>query len=418
MNYTSDFLRDLAIRGFIHQTSDDTQIDTLAQNKQLIAYIGFDCTAPSLHVGNLISILLLRKLQQAGGKPIVLLGGGTTKIGDPSGKDETRQLLTPEKIEDNKRGIALCFERFLDFGDGSTDALMVDNADWLDELNYIDLLRNVGPHFSVNRMLSFDSVRLRLEREQPLSFIEFNYMILQAYDYVELNKRYGCNLQMGGSDQWGNIVNGIELGRRMAQKSLYALTSPLLTTASGAKMGKSAQGAIWLNSDMLSPYDYWQFWRNSEDADVIRFLHLFTELPLDEIDRLSSLQGADLNEAKKILANAATAMAHGTQDAQKAAATAQQTFEAKHISTDLPHITLPRTQLEQEIGLLEAFVIAGLAESNGAARRLVQGGGARVNDCVISDPHKRLTMDDMDEQAHIIKLSAGKKKHILLKFSA
>ena len=356
---------------------------------------------------------MLRRLQQAGHRPIVVIGGGTTKVGDPSGKDESRQLLTQDKIDENKKTIRATFERFLTFGDGPTDAIMVDNDDWLSKLNYIEFLRDYGRHFSVNRMMSFDSVKLRLEREQPLSFLEFNYMILQAYDFLELNRRYDCTLQMGGSDQWGNIVNGIDLTRRTDQKSAYGLTTNLLTTASGAKMGKTAQGAVWLNADLLSVYDYWQFWRNTEDADIGRFLKLFTELPLDEIARLEALEGADLNEAKKILATQATAMCHGLEAAQKAEATALETFEGGGTSTDLPSVDMQASLLDDGLGLLQAFVLAGLAGSNGEARRLVQGGGAKVNDTAQKDIAAQLTKDDLVNGA--IKLSAGKKRHVLLR---
>jgi tyrosyl-tRNA synthetase len=429
MTYTSDFLKTLDQRGFIAQCTDDKALDAALGSDSsdgsssegsgsdgggiVTGYIGYDCTAPSLHVGNLISILMLRRLQQAGHRPIVVIGGGTTKVGDPSGKDESRQLLTQDKIDENKKTIRATFERFLTFGDGPTDAIMVDNDDWLSKLNYIEFLRDYGRHFSVNRMMSFDSVKLRLEREQPLSFLEFNYMILQAYDFLELNRRYDCTLQMGGSDQWGNIVNGIDLTRRTDQKSAYGLTTNLLTTASGAKMGKTAQGAVWLNADLLSVYDYWQFWRNTEDADIGRFLKLFTELPLDEIARLEALEGADLNEAKKILATQATAMCHGLEAAQKAEATALETFEGGGTSTDLPSVDMQASLLDDGLGLLQAFVLAGLAGSNGEARRLVQGGGAKVNDTAQKDIAAQLTKDDLVNGA--IKLSAGKKRHVLLR---
>ena len=411
--YKSDFLTTLEARGYIHQCSDPAGLDEQACAGGLTAYVGYDLTAPSLHVGNLISIMMLRKLQQAGGKPIIVLGGGTTKIGDPSGKDESRKLLSADQIEDNKRKIAESFSRFISFGDGPTDAVMVDNDSWLSDLNYISFLRDYGRHFSINRMLTFDSVRLRLEREQPLSFIEFNYMILQAYDFVELFKRYQCRLQMGGSDQWGNIVNGIELGRRTADAALFGLTTHLLTTSSGAKMGKTAQGAIWLHPDLLSPYDYWQFWRNTEDPDVGRFLRLFTELPLDEIARLEALEGADLNQAKTILATEATRLIHGDDAAQAAADTAQATFGASARSENLPTLSLPETELSAGVGLLDCFVQLGFAQSNGEARRLVQGGGARINDQPIQDPQYRLSLSDLEDGA--IKLSAGKKRHGLVK---
>ncbi len=415
MEYTSDFLKTLDERGFIAQCTDAEALDAAANDGVVTGYIGYDCTAPSLHVGNLISILMLRRLQQAGHRPIVVIGGGTTKVGDPSGKDESRQLLTQDKIDENKKNIRTIFERFLTFGDGATDALMIDNDAWLSQLDYIDFLRDYGRHFSVNRMMSFDSVKLRLEREQPLSFLEFNYMILQAYDFLELNRRYDCTLQMGGSDQWGNIVNGIELTRRTEQKSVYGLTTNLLTTASGAKMGKTAQGAVWLNSDMLSVYDYWQFWRNTDDADIGRFLKLFTELPLDDIVRLEALDGAELNDAKKILATEATAMCHGRDAAQKAEATAQETFEGSGSSSGLPTIDIAAQQLTDGLGLLQAFVLAGLADSNSEARRLVQGGGVKVNDTAQTDIGAVLTDESIVDG--VIKLSAGKKRHVLLRIT-
>ena len=413
MNYTSEFLKTLNARGYIAQCTDDKALDEAANDGIITGYIGYDCTAPSLHVGNLISILMLRQLQQAGHRPIVVIGGGTTKVGDPSGKDESRQLLTQDKIDANKKTIRATFERFLTFGDGPTDAIMVDNDEWLSGLNYIEFLRDYGRHFSVNRMMSFDSVKLRLDREQPLSFLEFNYMILQAYDFLELNRRYDCTLQMGGSDQWGNIVNGIELTRRCDQNSVFGLTTNLLTTSSGAKMGKTAQGAVWLNDDMLPVYDYWQFWRNTEDADVGRFLRLFTELPLEEINRLEKLEGAELNDAKKVLATEATAMCHGREAADKAEATARETFEGGGTSADLPSVAIDAAQLAEGLGLLEAFVIAGLAKSNGEARRLVQGGGAKVNDAAQNDIAATLTEADVQEGS--IKLSFGKKRHVLLR---
>ena len=413
MDYTSEFLKTLNARGYIAQCTDDKALDAATNDGIITGYIGYDCTAPSLHVGNLISILMLRHLQQAGHRPIVVIGGGTTKVGDPSGKDESRQLLTQDKIDENKKTIRATFERFLTFGDGPTDAIMVDNDEWLSDLNYIEFLRDYGRHFSVNRMMSFDSVKLRLDREQPLSFLEFNYMILQAYDFLELNRRYDCTLQMGGSDQWGNIVNGIELTRRCDQNSVFGLTTNLLTTSSGAKMGKTAQGAVWLNDDMLPVYDYWQFWRNTEDADVGRFLRLFTELPLDEISRLEKLEGAELNDAKKILATEATAMCHGRDAAEKAEATARDTFEGGGTSADLPSVAIDAKQLAEGLGLLEAFVIAGLAKSNGEARRLVQGGGAKVNDTAQDDTTATLT--EADVQDGTIKLSFGKKRHVLLR---
>ena len=412
-NYKSSFLQVLSERGYIQQCSDEAALDTAAHDGIITAYTGYDCTASSLHIGNLVSIMMMRKLQQTGHRPIVLIGGGTTKVGDPSGKDETRKLLDQEQIDKNKAGIRKVFEKLITFGDGPTDAILVDNDDWLSQLNYIDFLRDYGRHFSINRMLSFDSVKLRLDREQPLSFLEFNYMILQAYDFVELHRRHGCILQLGGSDQWGNIVNGIELGRRTEQAQLYGLTTPLLTTSSGAKMGKTAQGAVWLDEAALSVWDYWQYWRNTEDADVGRFLKLFTELPLDEIAKLEKLEGAELNDAKKILATEATALIHGREAAEKALQTAKDTFEGAGTSEDLPSIDLPMTQLANGMGLLEAFVLAGLAKSNGEARRLVQGGGAKVNDKAVSDIKLTLNQDDVHDG--VIKLSFGKKRHVLLK---
>lgn len=412
-DYKSKFLSSLAARGFIAQCTDETGLDAAANEGMITGYIGYDCTAPSLHVGNLISILMLRRLQLAGHRPIVVIGGGTTKVGDPSGKDDSRQLLSQDQINANKQTIKATFERFLSFGDGPNDAILVDNDDWLSGLNYIEFLRDYGRHFSINRMLGFESVKLRLDREQPLSFLEFNYMILQAYDFLELNRRYDCSLQMGGSDQWGNIVNGIELTRRCDQKSVYGLTTNLLTTSSGAKMGKTAQGAVWLNDDMLPVYDYWQFWRNTEDADVGRFLKLFTELPMDEIARLENLEGAELNDAKKILATEATAMCHGRAAAEKAEATALETFEGGGTSADLPSVDIDAAKLAAGLGLLEAFVLAGLAKSNGEARRLVQGGGAKINDAAQDDISVTLSNDDVKDGS--VKLSFGKKRHVLLR---
>ena len=409
----SDFLRVLFERGFVHQCSDFAGLDALATKGDVIAYVGYDCTASSLHIGNLISAMMLHWLQVTGNKPITLMGSGTTRVGDPSGKDETRKLLTIEQIDANKDSIKGVFSKFLSYGAGARDAMMVDNADWLTKLNYIDMLRDVGRHFSINRMLTMDSVKLRLEREQELSFIEFNYMILQSYDYVELARRFGCNLQMGGSDQWGNIVNGVDLGRRMGTHQLYALTTPLLTTASGAKMGKTAAGAVWLNADMFSPYDYWQFWRNTEDADVGRFMRLFTVLPLDEIRRLESLGGAEINEAKKVLATEATALLHGKPAANEAAETARKTFEQGETAATLPTIAVAHTDLNAGMGVLAAFVTAGLVGSTGEARRLVQGGGLRVNDDPVSDPRAVIGSSDLRDGA--IKLSLGRKKHVLLR---
>jgi len=410
----SDVLRELKARGFIHQATDEAGLDKLLRTERVGGYIGFDCTAPSLHVGNLLGIVMLRKLQQAGHRPIVLIGGGTTKVGDPSGKDESRKLLSDAEIAANIAGIESVFAKFLSFGGGDTGAVMVNNADWLDTLNYIDFLRDYGRHFSVNRMLTYDSVRLRLEREQPLSFIEFNYMVLQAYDFIELYRRLGCRLQMGGSDQWGNIVSGIELGRRADGVELFGLTSPLLITASGAKMGKTASGAVWLNADMLSPYDYWQYWRNSEDADVDRFLKLFTELPLNEIAKLAKLKGAELNEAKKILATEATALVHGRDAADRAAETARTTFEKGEIAQSLPTLEVPRADLEKGLGVLNASILAGFVQSTGEARRQIKGGGIKVNDEPVSNERQLLTPSDLTPDG-VIKLSLGKKRHALIR---
>ena len=412
--HKSDFLNILAERGYIHQCSDFAGLDALAAKGEIVAYVGYDCTAPSLHVGSLISIMMLHWLQVTGNKPIALMGGGTTRVGDPSGKDETRMIRTIEEIDANKEGIKGVFSKLLTFGPGKHEALMVDNAEWLAPLNYIEFLRDVGRHFSVNRMLTMDSAKLRLDREQELSFSEFNYMLLQAYDFVELTRRYGCNLQMGGSDQWGNIVTGIDLGRRMGTSQLYALTCPLLTTASGAKMGKTAAGAIWLNEAQLGAYDYWQFWRNTEDADVGRFLRLFTALPLSEVERLETLEGAEINEAKKVLATAATALVHGHDKAEAAAETARKTFEQGTLATDLPSISIPKAELATGIGVLAAFVKAGLVKSNSEARRQIQGGGLRVNDEAVTD-EKLLVSSKMLTGGDVIKLSLGRKRHILLR---
>jgi len=409
--YKSDFLNTLSTRGYIHQCSDATGLDELAAKGEVTAYIGFDCTAKSLHVGSLVQIMLLYWAQQTGQKSIALMGGGTTRVGDPSGRDESRKLLTLEDIEDNKRGIQQVFSKFLRFGSGAKDALMIDNAEWLTKLNYLDMLREIGRHFSVNRMLAMDSVKLRLEREHELTFIEFNYMVLQAYDYTELARRYGCNLQMGGSDQWGNIVNGIDLGRRMGTHQLFALTTPLITLASGAKMGKTASGAVWLNADMLSPYGYWQFWRNTEDADVGRFLKLFTTLPLSEIERLEKLGGSEINDAKKILAVEATALLHGGKAAEDSAEVARKTFEEGASAEGLPTIEV---DLSAGVGVLQAAVLAGFAASNGEARRSVQGGGIRVNDELVSDDRMQLSLQNLNKDG-VIKLSMGKKKHVLIK---
>lgn len=409
----SDFLQVLLQRGFVHQCSDFNGLDEKALAGGLKAYIGFDCTAPSLHVGSLLPIMMLSWLQKTGGQPLPLMGGGTTRVGDPSGKDESRKLLTVEQINENKASIHKIFERFLTFGAGSADACMLDNADWLAGLNYIEFLRDVGRHFSVNRMLTMDSVKMRLQREHELSFIEFNYMCLQAYDFVEINRRYGAVLQMGGSDQWGNIVTGLDLGRRMGAPQLYALTSPLLTTSSGAKMGKTAAGAIWLNADMLSPYDYWQYWRNSEDADVSRFLKLFTFLPMDEISRLEKLQGSEINEAKKTLATEATALVHGRDAAEQSAHTARSTFEEGATALSLPKVSISQAEFDSGFGVLSAFVKAGLATSTGDARRQIKGGALRVNDVVVTDERGILSEDDFKNDG-VVKLSAGKKKHILI----
>jgi tyrosyl-tRNA synthetase len=412
--FKSDFLNVLQSRGFIHQISDPESLDALAAKRELVAYIGFDCTAPSLHVGSMVQIMCLYWLQQTGNKPIALMGGGTTRVGDPSGKDETRKILSIEDIERNKEGIKQVFSRFLKFGEGNNDAVMPDNAEWLTKLNWIEMLRDIGRHFSVNRMLAMDSVKLRLERDQEMSFIEFNYMILQAYDFAVLNQRYDCRLQMGGSDQWGNIVNGIDLGRRMGSPQLHALTTPLITTSSGEKMGKTASGAVWLNADMKSPYEYWQFWRNTEDADVARFLKLFTTLPLGEIERLAALQGAEINEAKKALADSATALLHGADAARVAAETARQTFEEGAIAENLPAAMVPRSVLESGLGVLEAYVLSHLVTSKGEARRQIKGGGLRVNDSVVVDENMMLTPENLTAEG-VIKLSFGKKRHILLK---
>ncbi|MFL6846687.1 MAG: tyrosine--tRNA ligase [Allosphingosinicella sp.] len=400
--YKSDLLRTLDERGYIHQVTDAAGLDSLASAQIVPGYIGFDATADSLHVGSLVQIMLLRRLQQAGHKPIVVMGGGTTKIGDPSGKDEARKLLTHENIQANIASIRRIFEHFLIFGEGPTDAIMVDNADWLDSLDYIPFLRDVGMHFTINRMLTFDSVRLRLEREQPLTFLEFNYMILQAYDFLELSRRVGCRLQMGGSDQWGNIVNGIELARRIDGTQLYGITTPLITTADGGKMGKTAAGAVWLNPDRLSPYDYWQFWRNTQDGDVGRFLRLFTDLPLDEVMRLEALQGSEINAAKKALADATTAMAHGKDSAREAAETARRTFEEGAVGE-----ALPTMKNSDGIPLSQALVSLGLCSSKKEARRLIEQGGARVDGEVVKEDLPLVVHRD-------VRISAGKKKHGLL----
>jgi len=411
--FQSDFLKLLEARGQLQDCTDRAGLDARMKRERVTAYIGFDCTAPSLHAGSLIQIMTLRRLQQTGHKPIVLMGGGTTKIGDPSGRDESRQLLTDAKIEENKASLKRVFERFLTFGDGPTDAVMVDNAEWLDRISYIPFLREVGRHFSVNRMLTMDSVKLRLERDQPLTFLEFNYMILQSYDFVELYRNYGCTLQAGGSDQWGNIVSGIDLGRRLAEAELYGLTSPLLQSASGAKMGKTASGAVWLNADMLSPYDYWQYWRNVEDADVGRFLRLFTEMPETEIVKLEALEGAALNDAKKVLATEITAMCHGREAAVAAAETARKTFEEGGSAEGLPTFEIPRAQLEAGIPVANLAQLSGLTASTGEARRFIQQSGLSANNSPVSDVKATLSLADVKDGA--IKLSIGKKKHILVK---
>jgi len=412
--YRSDFLNVLAARGFIHQVSEPETLDALARSSPITAYIGFDCTAPSLHVGSLLPIMLLYWLQQTGHRPIALMGGGTTRVGDPSGKDESRRLLTDDAIGENLKGIRAVFAKFLKFENAGGNAVMANNADWLNTLNYIDFLRDVGRCFSINRMLTFDSVKLRLERQQELSFLEFNYMILQAYDFVELYRRHGCVLQMGGSDQWGNIVNGIDLGRRLHNAQLFALTSPLITTSSGAKMGKTAAGAVWLNADQVSPYEYWQYWRNTEDADVARFLKLFTVMPLEEIARLATLKGADINEAKKILATEATTLVHGRAAADDAAATARTTFEEGGLGASLPTVEVSRAELKAGLGVLAAFVKAGLAASNGEARRAIANNALMINDARVTSEKAAIGEADVTENG-AIKLSLGRKRHVLLK---
>ena len=411
MSYDSELIRTYIERGYVHQITNDLGLDQRATEQTIPAYIGFDCTADSLHVGSLVQIMMLRVLQRTGHKPIVLMGGGTTKVGDPSGKDAARPLLSDQDIENNKQGILQVFEKYLTFGDGPTDAIMVDNAEWLDNLAYIRFLRDFGPHFSINRMLGMESVKLRLDREQPLSFLEFNYAILQAYDFMELRRRYGCVLQMGGSDQWGNIVTGIDLTRRVDSQEVFGLTSPLITTASGAKMGKTADGAIWLNADRLSPFQFWQFWRNTEDADVERFLSLFTELPMDEVRRLGALEGADINEAKIILANEATTLCHGPDAAAEAMQTAQQTFADGGAGDGLPQISLSAEEADG-LGMIAALVKVGFAKSNGEARRLIRGGGARLNDVAVNDEDH--VMQGADFGNGRAKISAGKKRHALI----
>ena len=412
--FKSEYMQVLSERGYIHQVSDPKGLDDLCAKETVTAYIGFDCTAPSLHVGSLVQIMMLHWFQKTGHRPIALMGGGTTRVGDPSGKDESRKILTPDDIETNKVGIRQVFEKLLTFGTGPTDAVMLDNADWLLSLNYVDFLRDIGRHFSVNQMIQRDSVRLRLEREQHLSFLEFNYMLLQGYDYLELYRRTGCRLQMGGSDQWGNILSGTDLVRRIEGIESFALTSPLLTTSSGAKMGKTADGAVWLNEDQLSAYDYWQYWRNTEDADVERFLKLFTLLPMDEIARLSALQGAEINEAKKILATEATALLHGRDKADAAAETARKAFEEGQSAEGLPTIEISRAELEAGVGVLNIYVTAGLCSSNGEVRRNIKGGAVKINDKGEGSHERLISLSDVTEDG-VIKLSLGKKKHVLLK---
>ncbi len=415
-NFTpkSDFLKNMMNRGYIHQCTDLVALDNKLNHGIVPAYIGFDCTATSLHVGSLVQIMMLRHLQKNGHKPIILMGGGTTRIGDPTGRDESRKMLTDEDINTNMAGIRTAFEKYLTFGDGPTDAIMVNNADWLDQLNYIEFLRDMGRHFTINRMLTFDSVKLRLEREQPMTFLEFNYMIFQAYDYLELGRKYDCALQMGGSDQWGNIINGVELNRRVDRREVFGLTTPLVTLASGQKMGKSMSGAVWLNEDMLSSYDFWQFWRNTADADVGKLLRLFTDLPIAEIERLESLEGSEINYAKKILANEATAMCHGKEAAEIAEKTARQAFEQKSLSAELPTVGVAKTDLEKGISVSDLYVFGGLTQSKGEARRLIKQGGARINDEKIDDGEATITLVQVNSEG-TIKLSAGKKKHILIK---
>ncbi|QIG91775.1 MULTISPECIES: tyrosine--tRNA ligase [unclassified Bradyrhizobium] len=412
--FKSDFLNTLQERGFVHQCSDFEGLDALAAKGEATAYVGYDCTAPSLHIGNFLTMMMLYWLQQSGNRPITLMGGGTTMVGDPSGKDETRAMRTVAEIEANKASIRGVFAKVLRYGDGHPDAIMLDNAEWLTKLNWIEMLRDIGRHFSVNRMLTMDSVRLRLEREQEMSFIEFNYMVCQAYDFVELSRRAGCRLQMGGSDQWGNIVNGVDLGRRMGSPQLFALTTPLLTTASGDKMGKTAKGAVWLNADQFSPYDFWQYWRNVEDADVVKFLKLFTILPMSEINKLAALGGSEINEAKKVLATEATALLHGRAAAAEAAETARRTFEEGALAETLPTVEVPRGEFEAGFGVLAAFVKAELVASNGEARRQIKGGGLRINDAAVTDEKMLLTSANLTPEG-VVKLSLGKKRHVLLK---
>ncbi|MGE4351090.1 MAG: tyrosine--tRNA ligase [Bdellovibrionales bacterium] len=408
-SFKSDFLRVMQERGHIHQCSNFEALDEAACKGVITGYIGFDATAKSLHIGNMAGIMMLRRLQQTGHRPIALMGGATTKIGDPSFKTESRPMLTDETIAENIAGIRRCFNKYLSFGNGPTDAMIVNNDDWLGHKEYLPFLREIGCHFTINRMLSFDSVKMRLDREQPLTFLEFNYMIMQGYDFVELNRRHGCSLQMGGSDQWGNIINGVELGRRMLDKEFFALTTPLITTASGEKMGKSVGGAMWLNEDMLSPYDFWQYWRNTEDADVVRFLKIFTDLPLDEIARLGELKDAEINEAKKVLAHEVTKMCHGEEAAQKAADTAKATFEGGGVGADLPSYTLA-----QETPIIDVLVGLGFASSKGEARRLIEGGGVRLNDEPVKDITATASASDLTT-GNQARLSVGKKRHAVLK---
>jgi tyrosyl-tRNA synthetase len=410
----SDLIRVLTERGYLHQSTNLEGLDARAAAGIVAGYIGFDATATSLHVGNMMQIMMLRRMQQTGHKPIVVMGGGTTKVGDPSGKDSSRQMLSEADIATNMASIRKAFDAYLRFGDGATDAITVDNAEWLDQLGYVQFLRDYGVHFTLNRMLTFDSVRLRLEREQPLTFLEFNYMLMQATDFLELHRRYGCALQLGGSDQWGNIVNGVELIRRVEQAEAFGFTSPLVTTSSGAKMGKTAQGAVWLNADRLSPYDYWQFWRNTEDADVGRFLKLFTDLPLDEIAKLEALQGAEINEAKKVLANETTTLLHGSDAAAAAAAAAKAAFEEGRVSEDLPTVDVGRDLLAAGVQLAALVADAGLATSRSDARRLAQGGGLRLNDHAEADAQRLVTLADVGADG-LIKLAAGRKKIVLVR---
>lgn len=419
--YKSDYLNDVSSRGFIHQCTDVEALDQELANGTVVAYIGFDATAPSLHVGNLLQIMQLRRLQQHGHKPLVLMGDGTTRIGDPSGKDASRQLLTPEAIDKNVEGIQNVFSKYITFGDGPSDAVMLRNSDWLLGLNYLDFLRDYGRHFSVNRMLSFDSVKLRLDREQTLSFLEFNYMIFQAYDFLELNRRYNCNLELGGSDQWGNIVNGVELTRRVDRKEVFGLTAPLITTADGKKMGKSVDGAVWLNDDMLSSFDFWQFWRNTQDADVGRFLRLYTDLPISEIETLEALEGADINQAKIILANETTRLCHGDDAVERANETAKSLFSGSQNTSqslnDLPSVSISQNDIGTETSILDFFVNTGLTKSLGEARRLIRQGGAKVNDEKLSDENLILSSSLFIENEQIgmmVKLSAGKKRHAII----